>query len=99
MDDALVEAVARAMHFDHVDQHGYPNGLMTWDEMPDRVSGAISLSSRDHWRSTARAVIPIVVEACIEGIVEYARQMNSAGKEACFSDLPAQIRRLASTPD
>lgn len=49
-----IEEVAKAMWFDFVDQHGYPNGLLTWDEM----AGASEINDRrEQFRSMAQAAI------------------------------------------
>ena len=55
----VVEAVARQLHFDFVDQHGYPNGLPIWDEMPEQSQRRIAadLDARETWRSLAQAAL------------------------------------------
>lgn len=54
---SMIERVARNAYFDHVDQHGYPNGLPTWDELPERIERRIDLYTREHWRSIATAML------------------------------------------
>lgn len=60
----LVELIAKALYFDHVDQHGYPNGLPTWDEMSD--VGTVVATDREHWCSMARAVLPFITTLSAE---------------------------------
>ncbi len=48
--DERVELAARALWFDFVDQHGYPNSLPTWDELPESIERRVL-------RSLARAVL------------------------------------------
>lgn len=50
------EQMARALYFDHVDQHGYPNGLPTWDELPDVWTRACG-HGKDYWVSLGRAAL------------------------------------------
>lgn len=57
MTSGAVEAVARAAYFDHVDQHGYPNGMPTWDDLPEEYGKGISVFAREHWLSIAEAAI------------------------------------------
>lgn len=49
--------MAQALYFDHVDQHGYPNGLPTWDEMPDRIERRIDNLTQRYWLSMAEAAL------------------------------------------
>jgi hypothetical protein len=87
--DKLVEAVARAIYFDHVDQHGYPNGLMTWDELPE--VGTLVATDKDHWRSIAQAAIAAtfahireqagrddVIEAGVKSVQHYSLEAELA---------------------
>jgi hypothetical protein len=60
MSDDLLEKVARALHFDCVDQHGYPNGLRTWDELPSESRIAADPDSKAFWRSQAQAAIAAI---------------------------------------
>lgn len=59
----LVETVARAMWFDHVDRQGYPNGLPTWDEM---VENGGWMHEVEDTRSNARAAIAAVMNDMAE---------------------------------
>lgn len=97
--DELVEVVARAMYFDHVDQHGYPNGLMTWDELPDHIERRIDINTRDHWRSIARAIIPIVLEQAAKvaespGFIECRDTEWDAGVNDAKRSIAQAIRSL-----
>lgn len=52
-----VEELARALWFDFVDQHGYPNGLPTWDELPEKIERRVDVQTREFQRSLAEAAI------------------------------------------
>ncbi len=57
---SLTDAVARALWFEHVDQHGYPNGMLSWDEMEfaDRKD-----NRRQEFEELAQAAIKAYEEA------------------------------------
>lgn len=59
----LVETVARAMWFDHVDRQGYPNGLPTWDEMLENGGW---MHEVEDTRSNASAAITAVLDDMAE---------------------------------
>lgn len=65
----MIEKVARRMWFEYVEMVGFPNGLMTWDEM-------ISTGDKDRvvfeYRSLARAAV--------EAMMEPTEAMVSAGE-------------------
>jgi len=50
--------IAATLYFDWVDQHGYPNGLMTWDELPDtsRSRHAADMQCKATWISLAESI-------------------------------------------
>lgn len=62
--EEAVEAVARALQFDSVDQEGYPNGRATWDELlaiegrrPISREEGLALLELRHFRQQARAAL------------------------------------------
>lgn len=72
MPTSMIERVAAALWFDHVDQHGYPNGLPTWDELttcPELDRAGVA----ETFRSYARAAIEAMREPT-EAMVEAGRQ-------------------------
>lgn len=52
----LIEQIARRMWFETVDAEGYPNGMMTWDEMMNVSKTPITNENRDFIISTVRTV-------------------------------------------
>lgn len=96
--DSLVEVVAKALHFDHVDLHGYPNGLMTWDEMPGHIEHRVTLDAKDHWRSLATAALaaarPIILE---EAAVQAMRSLSD--KRMSAAGVATAIRSLGEKKD
>lgn len=72
-----VESLARSLHFDWIDQHGYPNGLQTWDELPDRspTKHAADMHCKATWRSFAESV-----HATIRALQEENERLREALK-------------------
>lgn len=85
MNPEIVEVVARAIYFDHVDLHGYPNGLPTWDELPDENTRSMG-RGRNDWRSLAQAALTAARPAILEeaaGIVrEWPSQVLTDGEQS-----------------
>jgi hypothetical protein len=71
----LVERLARSLYASHVSLHGFPNGLPTWDEMPERIERRIDLYTREHWRGIASDHVGFVEAATL-----LERQEQAAGK-------------------
>ena len=56
------EKIAQALWFDFVDQHGYPNGLPTWDELPESTPRRVDPQTREFMRSLADAVLDAMLD-------------------------------------
>lgn len=92
----LVETVARAMWFDHVDRQGYPNGLPTWDEM---VENGGWMHEVEEARSNARAAIAAALDDMAElsnpseGMMDAVRRLGSASVPKVWQAMLAQYRK------
>ena len=91
----LVETVARAMWFDHVDRQGYPNGLPTWDEM---VENGGWMHEVEEARSNARAAIAAVLNDMAEpsaGMLEagHGGGINTEYTKLVWQAMLAQYRK------
>ena len=91
----LVETVARAIWFDHVDRQGYPNGLPTWDEIGEHEGG---MHEVEDTRSNARAAIAAVLDDMAgpsAGMLQAARRTGVGGKVAAdiWATMLAQYRK------
>lgn len=59
--DEMVERAARNAWFSFVDWNGYPNGMPTWDELPDNAK--FQPFGKDVWLDIARATITAYLSA------------------------------------
>lgn len=88
----ILERVARAMWFDHVDLQGYPNGCPTWDEMLLMPSGQGVV---EEVRSNARAAIRAMLEG-LERDLALTELANVDGASADWLDgFRAAVSRLS----
>lgn len=51
-----LEKVAQTLYFDWADQHGWPNGLFAWPELPSTSSYAADMHCKATWLSLAESV-------------------------------------------
>lgn len=54
--DGLIEQIARRLWFETVDAEGYPNGMMTWDEMVSAGKTEITDENRRFVLDTIRTL-------------------------------------------
>lgn len=69
----MVERVAARLWFEHVDRHGYPNGLPRWDELPQGEP------HRETALADARAAIEAMrepTEAMIDAYFDRCRELG-----------------------
>lgn len=74
----LIEKVARRLWFETVDAEGYPNGMMTWDEMKAAAVAAMTAETPENQKSfilNTKRTLQLYVsmaEGAIE-VIEHAR--------------------------
>ncbi len=61
-DSDVREKVARSIYFFHVEVHGFPNGLPTFDELPE--------TERNIWLQNADAVLSVIPKATLPEVSE-----------------------------
>lgn len=94
MSGEMVERVARAIWFDHVDQQGYPNGLPTWDELVEADTFQVA-----EFRSMARAAIEAMRKPSRSMILAYRDAEKFEGIDGLSAPVAMSIMIDAALQD
>jgi len=80
-----LEKVAQTLYFDWADQHGWPNGLFAWPELPSTSSYAADMHCKATWLSLAESVQDVT--RALQEENERLRLENAELSTRCMPDM------------